>query len=92
MLRILLEEVSMHLCPLCHSENSQAYFADKQRDYFQCQQCELVYVNPEQRLSAEREKASMTCIRTFRVMRAIDAFYHVSVLLCLIECLPNHKG
>ncbi|ORP14568.1 2-polyprenyl-3-methyl-5-hydroxy-6-metoxy-1,4-benzoquinol methylase [Vibrio cholerae] len=56
MLRIPLEEVSMYSCPLCHSENSQAYFVDKHRRYFQCQQCALVYVDPEQRLNAEREK------------------------------------
>ncbi|MDE1515615.1 MULTISPECIES: class I SAM-dependent methyltransferase [Vibrio] len=47
----------MHSCPLCHSENSQAYFSDPQRRYFQCQQCALVYVDPAQRLSAEREKS-----------------------------------
>lgn len=82
----------MHLCPLCHSENSQAYFADKQRDYFQCQQCELVYVNPEQRLSAEREKGFYDLHQNIPSDEAIDAFYHASVLLCLRECLPNHKG
>jgi 2-polyprenyl-3-methyl-5-hydroxy-6-metoxy-1,4-benzoquinol methylase len=33
------------------------YFEDKRRAYQQCQQCELVFVKPEQRLEAKEEKA-----------------------------------
>jgi hypothetical protein len=33
------------------------YFEDKRRAYLQCQQCELVFVKPEQRLEAKEEKA-----------------------------------
>jgi len=47
----------MHNCPLCHSLDTQHYFEDKRRAYLQCMQCELVFVNPEQRLDAEAEKA-----------------------------------
>ena len=47
----------MHTCPLCHHEETQAYFEDKVRSYLQCPQCQLVFVAPEQRLSSEREKA-----------------------------------
>jgi len=47
----------MHTCPLCHSLDTQHYFADKRREYLQCQQCELVFVHPDQRLDAQAEKA-----------------------------------
>tara|TARA_Y100000588_G_scaffold159460_1_gene173400 strand:- start:669 stop:1274 length:606 start_codon:yes stop_codon:yes gene_type:complete len=33
------------------------YFEDKRRVYLQCQQCELVFVKPDQRLEANEEKA-----------------------------------
>ncbi|KJY84395.1 2-polyprenyl-3-methyl-5-hydroxy-6-metoxy-1,4-benzoquinol methylase [Vibrio galatheae] len=47
----------MHSCPLCQSLETQHYHQDKRREYLQCQQCELVFVNPEQRLDAKSEKA-----------------------------------
>ncbi|NOH81559.1 class I SAM-dependent methyltransferase [Vibrio sp. RE86] len=47
----------MHHCPLCQSLDSQHYFEDKRRAYLQCQQCDLVFVNPDQRLDAKAEKA-----------------------------------
>ncbi|TOM45032.1 methyltransferase, partial [Vibrio parahaemolyticus] len=53
----LFEEVSMHTCPLCHNQHTRHYFEDKHREYLQCEQCYLVFVNPDQRLDAETEKA-----------------------------------
>ncbi|ABM03878.1 Methyltransferase type 11 [Psychromonas ingrahamii 37] len=47
----------MHLCPLCSSNQTQFYFEDKNRCYFQCSRCELVFVPEEQRLNAVSEKA-----------------------------------
>ncbi|MFN3018828.1 class I SAM-dependent methyltransferase [Vibrio coralliilyticus] len=47
----------MHHCPLCHNPELLHYFEDKRREYLQCAQCELVFVNPEQRLDAKAEKA-----------------------------------
>lgn len=47
----------MHNCPLCQSLDINNYFEDKRRAYLQCTQCELVFVNPEQRLDTEAEKA-----------------------------------
>ncbi|MFB9137329.1 class I SAM-dependent methyltransferase [Vibrio olivae] len=47
----------MQHCPLCHSPTSYPYFEDKQRAYWQCDQCELVFVDPNQRLVASAEKA-----------------------------------
>jgi len=47
----------MHNCPLCQSLDTQHYYEDKRREYLQCQQCELVFVNPDQRLDAKAEKA-----------------------------------
>ncbi|MEF1185493.1 class I SAM-dependent methyltransferase [Vibrio sinaloensis] len=47
----------MHNCPLCQSPETKRYFQDKRREYLQCLQCELVFVNPDQRLDEEQEKA-----------------------------------
>lgn len=47
----------MHNCPLCQSLEIQHYYADKRREYLRCQQCELVFVNPDHRLGAKEEKA-----------------------------------
>ncbi|WP_028863619.1 class I SAM-dependent methyltransferase [Psychromonas aquimarina] len=47
----------MHLCPLCSSNQTHFYFEDKNRSYFQCSRCELVFVPQEQRLDAANEKA-----------------------------------
>ncbi|KJY66994.1 2-polyprenyl-3-methyl-5-hydroxy-6-metoxy-1,4-benzoquinol methylase [Vibrio coralliilyticus] len=47
----------MRHCPLCHNPESLHYFEDQRREYLQCPQCELVFVNPEQRLDAKAEKA-----------------------------------
>lgn len=47
----------MHSCPLCQSLETRHYYQDKRREYLQCQQCELVFVNPNQRLDAKAEKA-----------------------------------
>ncbi|MBD1558619.1 class I SAM-dependent methyltransferase [Vibrio sp. S9_S30] len=46
----------MHVCPLCGSSQTTDYFEDHCRRYHQCQQCELVFVDPTQRLTAEEEK------------------------------------
>ncbi|MGD8234107.1 class I SAM-dependent methyltransferase [Vibrio sp. TRT 1302] len=47
----------MHNCPLCQSLEIEHYYADKRREYLRCQQCELVFVNPDHRLDAKEEKA-----------------------------------
>lgn len=47
----------MHNCPLCQSLDIKHYHEDKRREYLQCQQCELVFVNPDQRLDVKAEKA-----------------------------------
>ncbi len=47
----------MHTCPLCQNQRTHHFFEDKQREYLQCEQCSLVFVNPDQRLDAETEKA-----------------------------------
>jgi len=44
-------------CPLCATTDSKPYHQDSRRRYFQCERCQLVYVDPAQRLSAVAEKA-----------------------------------
>ncbi|MDA0150065.1 class I SAM-dependent methyltransferase [Vibrio sp. LaRot3] len=47
----------MHNCPLCQGSQSNHYHSDKRREYLQCGVCELVFVNPEQRLDSDAEKS-----------------------------------
>lgn len=47
----------MHPCPLCHHTDVSSFYHDKRRDYFQCGQCQLVFVSAAQRLDAAGEKA-----------------------------------
>ncbi len=44
-------------CPLCEGATSALYHRDQRRDYYQCATCALVFVPPEQHLSAAAEKA-----------------------------------
>lgn len=47
----------MQPCPLCHSEQHGVFVEDKNRCYFRCQQCALIFADPEAQLSSEQEKA-----------------------------------
>lgn len=44
-------------CPLCAAQDVHPYHRDTRRDYFQCLDCDLVFVPPWQRLSPNDEKA-----------------------------------
>ena len=37
----------MFPCPLCHHADTEFYFRDNQRAFVQCNQCDLVYVEPD---------------------------------------------
>ena len=45
------------ICPLCESVKPGPFYRNKQRDFFRCPVCNLVFVKPEQFLSEEAEKA-----------------------------------
>ena len=47
----------MRCCPLCVEPTTAPYHRDRRRDYYQCATCKLVFVPPEQHLSATAEKA-----------------------------------
>ena len=44
-------------CPLCQGQEFAHYHRDKRRDYWHCQQCDLVFVAKAQQLSCDDEKA-----------------------------------
>ncbi|TNE77131.1 MAG: class I SAM-dependent methyltransferase [Gammaproteobacteria bacterium] len=44
-------------CPLCAARQVSLYLKDRRRDYWQCAQCQLVFVPGTQHLSAAEEKA-----------------------------------
>ena len=43
-------------CPLCHQPESDFYWQDKRREYWQCPKCKLVFVPPKFCLSESEEK------------------------------------
>ncbi len=43
-------------CPLCLNKTIDFYHQDNQRDYWQCVQCELVFVKLEFQLNSQQEK------------------------------------
>ncbi len=43
-------------CPLCHSVEVENYHQDKQRNYYVCGICNLVFIGPEQFLTDDAEK------------------------------------
>lgn len=44
-------------CPLCDSNQANAFFRDKERAFLQCKNCSLVFVPGKDRLSAIEEKS-----------------------------------
>ncbi|MGX9418603.1 class I SAM-dependent methyltransferase [Vibrio sp. RC27] len=47
----------MQRCSLCHQSLGEVYHRDKRRQYLQCPTCSLVWVDVNDRLDAEAEKA-----------------------------------
>ncbi len=46
-----------HACPMCGTGGANQYHQDRRRTFYQCAQCKLVFVSPDQFLSSEAEKA-----------------------------------
>jgi hypothetical protein len=46
----------MH-CPLCENTKHSSFSSDKHREYFQCRNCELIFVSPNQHPNPSDEKA-----------------------------------
>lgn len=55
--QLLALKNDMQHCPLCAHKGVHPYHSDKQRAYFQCAVCELVFVDRDALLSADDEKA-----------------------------------
>jgi len=49
--------IDAHTCPLCRHTKCDPYYRDKHRAYFQCSECQLVFVPTGYHLSPELEKA-----------------------------------
>lgn len=46
-----------HICPLCDSKETTFFHSQKEREFNQCKNCELVFVLPEYFLSKSEEKS-----------------------------------
>jgi len=45
----------MH-CTLCRTKDTEPFHKDNERDYYRCTECRLIFVDPEDFLSADEEK------------------------------------
>jgi hypothetical protein len=45
------------VCPLCANGAAEPFYRDRKREFFQCLECDLVFVPPEFHLTPEAEKA-----------------------------------
>ncbi len=53
----LIPNFMNQICPLCSHPSPAFYWQDKRREYWQCSNCELVFVPKAFHLSRENEKA-----------------------------------
>jgi len=44
-------------CPLCRSTNAHDFYRDARRQYYRCDECQLVYVDSKHYLSVDAERA-----------------------------------
>lgn len=54
---LMTKQKSSPNCPLCASGATEPFHRDRKREFFQCLECDLVFVPPEFHLSSEAEKA-----------------------------------
>jgi hypothetical protein len=54
---LMTKQKSSPNCPLCASGATEPFQRDRKREFFQCPECDLVFVPPEFHLSSEAEKA-----------------------------------
>jgi hypothetical protein len=52
----MTKQESIPNCPLCANGATEPFHRDRKRNFFQCPQCDLVFVPPEFHLSPEAEK------------------------------------
>ena len=43
-------------CPLCHDNKGKLFFEEKKRSYYECQNCNLIFVPQQYHLSSREEK------------------------------------
>ena len=48
--------LSSIVCPMCRDDKIIEFYSDKNRNYFQCSRCDLIFVSHEQFLSPAKEK------------------------------------
>ena len=54
---LMTKQESIPVCPLCASKATEPFYRDRKREFFQCLECDLVFVPPEFHLAPEAEKA-----------------------------------
>ncbi len=72
-------------CPLCNSQHIYAFHKDKRRDYYRCQPCALVFVDP---LSLPDESQELAEYQLHENTLEDDGY--LAYLRRLFDCLAPH--
>ena len=79
-------------CPLCKGPDGYRFLQDDVRDFYQCAECRLVYVPPEQFLSAEAEKKRYDLHQNSADSSGYQAYLSRLVKPMLERLLPASSG
>lgn len=80
----------MLACPLCRHQRTARYHRDKRREYRQCRQCGLVFVESRYHLSEELEKAEYDLHRNSPDDPGYRRFLN-RLAEPLLHCLPTNQ-
>ncbi len=79
-------------CPLCFSGDSVLFHQDLRREYFQCLQCTLVFVDPEHHLNLSAEKAYYDLHQNYPLDSGYRTFLERLSIPLLKQLAANSQG
>ena len=82
----------MHSCPMCRCEHSLFYFQDKNRTYYQCSRCELVFVDPKFLPDINTEKQEYDLHRNHPGDQGYKTFLNRVARPLVAKLQPGSKG
>lgn len=81
-----------HPCPLCRSVKTEYKIHSKNRDFFSCNKCQLVFVSPKQLLSFEEERKRYDLHQNNIIDEGYKKFLHLVITPLLTRLKPNSLG
>ncbi len=81
-----------HNCPLCEKTEQMLVHHDKKRSYLRCSECQLIFVPPNERLDATREKKRYDLHQNNPQDLGYRKFLTPMVNVVIQNTSPNAKG